>query len=284
MLGSRIKILIALVIVIAVITVAYYLLARLSGNGRSTSSTVSTLPLTTTIAGINYTSTNTISADIITALLSHSSISVEYSLRSNRPVIGQPNNRSISQEIATYNISGNEQSENLLSQIPANHELDIMQFLINGTDYICPSTINNGTQTIPKCIKGGITYPDFLDMNNYTYVTNANGMILNLSSQLAFSSRVAKTNVSYNGIPAAYFHANVSSLYVKGLRGNLTIYTSTEYGVPLLSRLIIFDPAYNAFNDTVLIEMKLVSVSGNTLGSATVPQYLANVINNGTAS
>ena len=283
MLGSRIKILVAVVIIIAIIAAAYYLLARLSGNGRSNSPTVSTLPLTTTITGINYTSTNTISADIIAALLSHSNISVEYSLRSDRPVIGQPNNRSISQEIVTYNISGNEQSENLLSQIPANHELDIMQFLINGTDYICPSTINNGTQTEPKCIKGGITYPDFLDMNNYTYVTNANGMILNLSSQLVFSSPVVKTNVSYNGIPAAYFHANVSSRYVKGLTGNLTLYTSTEYGVPLLSRLIIIDPAYNSFNDTVLIEMRLFSVPGNASESAMVPQYLANIINNGTA-
>ena len=255
----------------------YYTLIVLPEHANTT--TVATASTTT----VNYSSFNSISSAGISSVLSRNSISVEYSLFVNYPFFGHPENRTETYEVITYNKSKGNQEENILIGLPPYPMTDIQSFYINGTNYICSFMIQNNNSTTPQCSSNGNTYPTFLDLSNRTYLVNANGMILNFTSQLKFTDQVTVYNSTYGGYQASYFHANLSNARNSAINGNITVYTSMQYGVPILSRMLLHDPVYNSTNDTIIMVSTLMHVSRNVTTASMMPQYLANAIRNGTA-
>lgn len=80
------------------------------------------------------------------------------------------------------------------------------------------------------------------------------------------------------GYQASYFNDVIYYPSNPNIRGKVTIYTSLEYGMPLSYTITLNDPVYNTTNNTILVSLKLVSLSKNATLSSVIPQYLSKYL------
>lgn len=199
-------------------------------------------------------------------------------MSTNYPFYGNKTRRILASKIIIYNKSGSNEEEVVM---PRQINEVLQYFLINGKDYMC-SAFTNRTNATEQCSSLGNTYPAFLDFNNQTFITNANGMLLGFTSQLKFTDQVT-VNAVYQGYNATYVHANLTDPANSGIHGNVSVYMSRDNGVPLSSVILLHDPAYNSTNNNLMISTALVHMSSVSPNSM-IPKYLAGFIGNGTTS
>ena len=213
------KAVVVVIIIIVLAAIAYYSISQPQAAVTTTA---------TTVAPSNYSSFNSVSTHGISALLSSNDISVEYSMSTNYPFYGNKTRRILASKIIIYNKSGSNEEEVVM---PRQINEVLQYFLINGKDYMC-SAFTNRTNATEQCSSLGNTYPAFLDFNNQTFITNANGMLLGFTSQLKFTDQVT-VNAVYQGYNATYVHANLTDPANSGIHGNVSVYMSRDNGVPL---------------------------------------------------
>ncbi len=239
--------------------------------------TLSNLPITTTIPAA-YSSFSSISNRSFQAI-QDGNISVIYNIS-----VGYPSQygRLLHQELISFNKTGNNTRtgvKTITMQYPFPPNPFFEVFYINGNNYVCSeSVVGNSNFT---CVQNNVpTPPVFVILQNYTFeiASNATNVGLGKVSQLKFEGNATYYNTTYMGYNTSYFHDRISYPNNTGINGTVTIYTSLQYGIPLLYLIRLNDPAYNQSNNTVVISMKLESLSRNVTIGSVIPEYLSRFI------
>ena len=277
MVSNTIKALSAAVVLAIFIAV----LATYYVQHQSVSVTTVAPPATTTIL-FNYSSFNSITAQHAAALQQMENVSATYSVETDYPSYVKNGARTIDQEIFEYNRSGNDTSISLAVYSPTtqkgSHALIMQSFSINGAQYFCSLSPSIGANSInATCYSGGSAAPVFANLENHTYITDMRGMMLGFISQLPFSNLSVENASSYMGYNASYFHAGLGSAN-SPIKGSVSIYSSSKYGIPLSYTILLNDPAYNSTNNTISISLKLTRLSTSVSPKSMMPQYLAEFI------
>ena len=277
--NSLAKALVIVVVILIIVTIATLYL-------RSYKTIPSSIPYQTG----NYTSFNQISAEQTGNLQNSTDFSALYLVQSEYPSYMQPNSILSSYELVRYMRLGNYTSEEFQQNVPASPNTNgntwtVMNFIeLNNSIYLCSWLDNklNNTNTSVACYANGAITPDIISLENWTYVTNMNGTMLGSFYQLEFSNTITRHGSSYSGLNTTYFHANVTYPANPSIHGNVTLYTSTKYGIPVAYTLRLDDPVYNADSNIILVNINLTNLSNNVTPSEMVPQYLASFLKNGT--
>ena len=247
---------------------------------QTSSETTATPPATATIL-FNYSSFNSITAQHAAALQQLDNVSTTYSVEADYPPHVQNGPRTVNHEDFEYNRSGNDTSllsTYLLTTLNSTHALSMQSFSINGAQYFCSLLPAIGGNPInATCYNGGSTAPVFANLENYTYITDMRGMVPSFISQLPFSNRSVENASNYMGYNASYFHAELGSAN-SPIKGSVSIYSSSKYGIPLSYTILLNDPAYNSTNNTISISLKLTRLSTSVSPKSMMPQYLAEFI------
>lgn len=289
MVSNTIKALVALVVlVVLIVAIAAYYGQHFQPSTTTVPATVATtMPVSsaTTTIPFNYSSFNSITSQHAYALQQHN-ISVTYAIESDYPSFTNQSLRTVGQELVTYNRSGNSTMIEVTAYNPAplskvQYHSSMQFFDLGGKSYFCNIDKGlDGNIINTTCYEGGSTYPTFANQENRTYITERKGMMLGFMSQLAFSNQTVSNVVSYLGYNASFFHADLSSTANASIRGNVSIYSSSKYDIPLSYLILLNDPLYNNTNNTILISMKMLSLSTSVSSESMVPPYLTGFLHN----
>ncbi len=230
---------------------------------------------TTTALPANFSSFSPISNRSFMAI-QNGNISATYNISADYPsVYGRLSN----QNLVFFNKSGNNTRtgwKTLTMQYPYPAAPFFEFFYVDGKNYVCSESASGNSNF--TCIQNNISMPPiFVVLQNYTFETasNATNTALGLVSQLKFADNATYYNTTYMGYGASYFHDNIYYPNSADIKGTITIYTSTKYGIPLLYLITLNDPVYNATNNTVVLSMTLESLSRNVTMTGVVPPYLS---------
>ena len=237
----------------------------------------------------NYTSISQLSSMQAEYLQNMPNVTATYLFSSTYPSYLMPNAMSYSTEVVTYMRDGNNLREDIMAPGLAsrpNYTGVMEQFDINGAEYICTMSFSlvYKINTSYTCINGGDIDSAFVNLQNRTFVTSisSNNIALGLMYQLSFRNATTVYNDSYSTYNATYnatyFHASLFDPSDTSIHGNVSVYTSSEYGIPVSYVLNLDDPAYNASDNVITMDLRLMNVSPRVNQSKMVPQYLANFI------
>lgn len=239
--------------------------------------TLSNLPITTTMPAA-YSSFSSISNRSFQAI-QNGNISAIYNISANYP---SEYGRLLNQNRVSFNKTGNNTRtgwETLTMQYPFPPASFFEFFYVNGKNYVCSENVAVSSNF--TCLQNNIPMPPiFVVLQNYTFETESSSTntALGLVSQLKFADNATYYNTTYMGYNASYFHDRIYYPNNTAISGNVTIYTSLEYDVPMLYMIELNDPVYNQTNNTVVISMALESLSRNVTVSSVIPQYLSKFI------
>lgn len=267
--------------VIALIVIFAIILAVLSLRSTATHKAI--------VVSGNYTSVSQLSSMQAEYLQSMPNVTATYLVSSTYPSYLMPNAMSYSTEVVTYMRDGNNLSEGIMTPGLAsepNYTGVMKQFDINGAAYICTMSFSlvYKVNTSYTCINGGDIDSAFVNLQNRTFVTSisSNNIALGLMYQLSFRNATTVYNASYSTYNATYnatyFHAGLYDPSDASIHGNISVYTSSEYGIPVSYMLKLDDPAYNASDNVITIDLRLMNISPRASQSEMMPQYLANFI------
>ena len=237
----------------------------------------------------NYTSFNQISAEQTGNLQNRNGFSALYLVQSEYPSYMQPNSVLSSYELVRYTRLGNYTSEEFQQNgqtaglNTTGNTWTVMDVIkLNNSIYLCSWLDNklNNTNTSVACYTNGVITPDIISLENWTYVTNLNGTRLSFFYQLELSNTITHYGSSYLGLNTTYFHANVTYPANPPIHGNVTLYTSVKYGIPVMYALRLDDPVYDADSNVIIANISLTSFSNNVSYGEVVPSYLASFLKN----
>ncbi len=278
MVSNAIKAAVVVLLAVALVAVLYMALKASPNQHPQTS-------ITTTAA--EYNSLGGLSNRSLGAI-SNENVSMTYVYYENYPSTTPKASRSIDSQTINYTKYGSLANFNFAIQDNLNNSNTMVDqlFYVNGTEYICAKQAAAPSYNCSNA--GALSFNhfgvlNFLNLSQRVYVTKLSGLYLSNMSALVWTNSTDNYSPTfgpshYVTVPFSYFHTDLHDPKNPAIHGNLTIYTSTQYGVPVWYQLLLNDPAYSASNNTLMIQLHAVDISTNVSKSSVMPPYLAQYL------
>ncbi len=241
----------------------------------------------------NYTSFSNIENHSTSVVLQNPNMTAWYVYTQIQPQTLSPSNSSVannavfkgffrSYETIKYNKMGRLAS----FTIPSYSSLG-SHFYVNGTIYYCFNPANSTGQANETChTQGSAPFSKFgllnlINMSQRSYLSNENGLGRYQSfSNLVWSNYIVQ-NATYgaNGYPATYYYAQLTDPNDSRIRGLFYTYIWNKYDIPLSTTVLLYDPLYNATNDTTMVQLNMINFSTTVNRSSVLPAYFVDYLN-----